>query len=398
MKNQSVNIAVFPQIALTLLLAACTLPGTSYTADSNAPLIRKPDLLYVGAFRVPAGGSGGNTFSYGGSAITYNPAGPSLIMVGHKHHQKTAEISIPRIKTGATPSDLDRARLLQPFVDTTAGLRRNVNPGDPNDQIVGGNLLIEGKLFVNVYSSYDGEGTQDSSMFVTDWPIGSTQRPAGPYRIGADSHTTAAYMTLVPDEWQAALGGSALVGNCCRSIIGFQSHGPAISVFEPRLLGEKPQLKASQILFYPARFALGGKPSSAGPLFNLTTRVEGVVFPAGTRSVLFFGKHGIGEYCYGEAKECSDPAMVYKGTHAYPYVYQVWAYDANELLDVRNGRRQSYDVEPYSTWTFNLPFETDNTHSIGGVAYDAANGRLFLSQLAADKNATPLVHVFRIEL
>lgn len=41
---------------------------------------------------------------------------------------------------------------------------------------------------------------------------------------------------------------------------------------------------------------VAGDPLSS---YNGATRLAGVVMPAGTRSVLFFGTQGIGEFCYG---------------------------------------------------------------------------------------------------
>jgi hypothetical protein len=131
-------------------------------------------------------------------------------------------------------------------------------------------------------------------------------------------------------------------------------------------------------------------------VYNLTSRASGGVFPVGTRSILFIGKHGVGTYCYGEGSACGDPADSDKGTHAYPYKYQVWAYDANELLLVKDGAKRKYEVQPYSIWNFNIPFETDDRHDIGGVAYDRAGNKIYISQMCADSGCNPIIHVFEI--
>ena len=95
----------------------------------------------------------------------------------------------------------------------------------------------------------------------------------------------------------------------------------------------------------------------------------GLVFPAGTRSVLFFGKQGVGTFCYGPGTSnqalvgtiapgfvdpyCYDPVDDSKGTHAYPYIYQVWAYDANDLAAAKAG--QSAGHPTLRGPTLNLP-------------------------------------------
>jgi hypothetical protein len=83
------------------------------------------------------------------------------------------------------------------------------------------------------------------------------------------------------------------------------------------------------------------------------TTVRGVVFPAGTNTVLFFGTQGTGPFCYGEGTDdpsldgtptrdgttwCYDPDVSYKGTHGYPYVPEVWAYDAKRPVRGPHGR------------------------------------------------------------
>ena len=61
---------------------------------------------------------------------------------------------------------------------------------------------------------------------------------------------------------------------------------------------------------------------------------------------------------------CYDPTNSYKGTHAYPYRYQVWAYDLNDFAEVKAGTKQPWDVVPYGVWSLNLP----TPESTGGPA------------------------------
>lgn len=76
----------------------------------------------------------------------------------------------------------------------------------------------------------------------------------------------------------------------------------------------------------------------------------------------------------------------------------MWAYDANDLLAVKHGSKTPYEIRPYATWTFPLPFENPNdAHSLGGVAYDAQHQLIYLSQLSEDVNASPLIHVFKVD-
>jgi hypothetical protein len=149
--------------------------------------------------------------------------------------------------------------------------------------------------------------------------------------------------------------------------------------------------------------------------YNMMSEVVGVVFPPAGRSVLFFGRTGVGIPCYGNGT--NDPAMdrqpwpgggggaVYcydpnevgggLGPHAYPYAYYVWAYDANDFVAAKNHQKNPWDVRPYATWTFTLPFEDSNRH-IQGVAFDPTINRIYLSQSGGEPNGIPLIHVFDV--
>lgn len=382
------------QIALGAILGLCVAHGA--IAQSTAPLLQKADLVYEGAFRVPTGG-GSSTFEYGGRAIAYNPANNSLFLVGQPTTQPTAEITIPELVISTSRSSLKTASFLQNFSDATEGKRNSINPGDPNPQDIGGQLVYNGRLVVSAFSTYDGAGTQRYSHFSRPLTLSSRGESVGPVAVGGNVHYTSAYMTQIPGEWRSAFGGPALTGNCCRSIISVHSRGPAVSVFDPANVMAGGNVSASSLVLYTASGQLGPGEQTQNPYYNLATRVTGIAFPSGTRSVLFFGEHGIGKYCYGEGSACGDPADQYKGNHAYPYKYQVWAYDANDLVKVKNGQKSASSVQPYAVWTFDLPFISDSDHhEIGGVAYDEASGRIYVSQVRGD-GTLPIVHAFKVQ-
>jgi glutamine amidotransferase PdxT len=126
-------------------------------------------------------------------------------------------------------------------------------------------------------------------------------------------------------------------------------------------------------------------------VFSLTSQIRGVVLPNGTASVLFFGKHGTGPFCYGEVPtECTDPSNTYKGGHAYPYVPHVWAYNANDLAAVKAGKKRPWDVTPYAVWNL-----SDLGADIGGVAVDPATGRIFVIEIYGN-GTMPRAHVYTI--
>jgi len=373
------------------VLGMIVLNAPLFAAPTALPLLQKANLVYQGAFRVPQGTSDATTFAYGGTALAYNPGNNSLFMTGHDHSQFSAEIGIPAVVNSTNLKDLATATLLQPLRDATEGRLSRINPTDPNPKKIGGHLVHNGKLIVTGFSYYDGSGTQSASHFSRPLSLSTTGQVIGPYSVGPDPHFVDGYMTPVPPEWQASFDGPALTGMCCLSIANVQSCGPSISVFDPSLTSRS----ATRLLGYPLSNPL--RPvSSTNAVYNLSSSISGVVFPNGTRSVLFFGRHGVGPYCYGEGADCRDPADGYKGVHGYPYVYQVWAYDANDLLAVKSGTKREYQPQPYAIWTFKLPFESSrSTHFLGGAAYDPRTQRIYLSQRGGDA-AGPVIHVFEV--
>jgi hypothetical protein len=384
-------------LAAVLLHAMPTAPAV---AQSALPRVSPQDLTYRGAFRLPAGATETATFNYGGTALAFNPARRSLFITGHDWHQRTAEVAIPELRIATSVGQLATAQLVQGFRDPTEGRLRWVNPSDPNSQKVGGHLVHGDRLVVSVYSYYDGAGTQLASHFVRPLDLAATGRVEGPVRVGRlYPGFVSGYMTPVPAEWQAVLGGPALTGNCCLAIASTQSNGPSVSTFDPATLATGAEAASNLLVGYPLGQPLGPGETTQNPLYNLTTQIRGVVFPPGTRSVLFFGRHGVGPYCYGSGAECRDPADDSKGTHAYPYRYQVWAYDANDLAAVRRGSRAASRVQPYATWNFNLPFERASAQNlIGGAAYDPQTRLLYVSQQCADTDCAPLIHAFELRI
>ncbi|OLE83606.1 MAG: hypothetical protein AUF76_06020 [Acidobacteria bacterium 13_1_20CM_2_65_9] len=427
---------------------------------ATAPLVQAANLVYQGAFRVPAGifegpnltpwqhDNGFAQFAYGGTSLAYNPVTDSLFIVGHDQGQLVAEVDIPTLLPGAQVINLNTASVRQPFTEVTDQQIDKVNndPLNPTDVTikVGGMLAYQNQLYLSAYIYYDGRGTQHLSHFVSGLdlsPFGDARGPFEVNRLDCDPLSGlnclgagffSGYFGLVPLEWQSALGGPVLNGNCCLGVISRSSFGPAVSTIDPAQLGILNPLPAKPLVYYPTPHPLlepGLQPclditcnpivdgwSDNSTLFNGSTEIRGVVFPEGTRSVLFFGRHGA-NFCYGPGTAdpllvgtisvdefgnigdpyCFDPEDSSKGVHGYPYAYYVWAYDANDLASVASGQKQPWEVRPYAVWPLTLPFDTTGSTHLGGATYDPQTRRLFVSQLYGD-GTLPVIHVFTIPI
>jgi hypothetical protein len=365
-----------------ILSAAAALHGQSPTTQ---PRISASGMHYLGSFRVPDSDGSGDAgrLTYGGAALGLSPGG-GLYIVGHDqtHPGRVFEISIPAIGGTAT--------IRQRGADPTEGRQGQIDDGDVK---VGGTLAWNGRLITSYYSYYDGDENTTLSHVASGTNFGTTGDVSGPVKVGtAGAGFVGGYMTTIPSEWQGLLGGPALTGACCLAIVNRTSWGPAVSVFNPDDIGRRNPVPATELIGYPYTHPLSQWRSDS-TLYNGTTEIAGVAFPAGTRSVLFIGKQGTGAFCYDEpSAPCNDPASPYKGVHGYPYVHQVWAYDANDLLAVKQGTRQPWDVRPYATWTLR-EMNASGSASIAGAAYDPRTRRLYVTE---HYGATPRVHVYEI--
>ena len=427
-------------IAIVVSCISFPLPQASFAADK---LLQQSDLTYIGAFRVPSGNFGCSvpencSFTFGGSAISYNPANNSLFMAGNiaaGSNKSIAEITIPALVNSTSLNNLTTATVRQNFADLAQGNIANLGPGGAtigNGGLVGGTLVNGNKLIVSAYAEYDASSAAVMTHFSANanWSangIGYSGMKTVGVPPAPQAGFVAGYMGRIPDNsgaggtnWQTALGGTAMTGKACISIINRTSMGPSALAFDPNQIGSVNPVPANPLVYYPSgHWTLGNyeSPTVANTAINMASEIYGIVFPAGSRSVLFFGRNGLGVTCYGQGTNnqslngtptgqgdsyCYDPAENdIKGTHAYPYASTVWAYDANDLLAVKNGTKNPWDVLPYAEWTYTLPFQT-STARILGAAYDPVTQRIYVSQESGDTDGmyydVPVIHAFHVNL
>ncbi len=375
------------------VLAVLCLSASTVAAQTTLPRVQPGNLQYQGQFTLPNDDGNGTLLTYGGTALSMGADGTSLYY-GCVYGAAVVRVRIPAI--GDVATQLEPCRGV-PNLNA-------INPNDPNAKLLGGVLAWNGRLILSGFAYYDGGGTATTSHFAG----AAIATASGPYKVGTEQPgLVAGYMGVVPTEWRTLLGGPALTGQCCIAIISRSSYGPSVSVFDPADIGTRSPVPATMLVGHPEAHQTIGTYEGPGPLYNGSTKMGGVAFPAGTRSVLFVGRQG-GAFCYGAGTSdpslhrkpnpagdvwCYDPTNSDKGGHGYPYRHQVWAYDAVDLLAVKQGAQQPWDVRPYATWTLT---DMDNAGSatIRGATYDPATRRLYVT--ADTAGATPTVHVYEI--
>ncbi len=379
------------------------------TDPTQQPLLQASSMTYLGGFALPNTQVGSSYFTYGGNGVMpyRDPTtGKQTVFIeGHAWYPgQVAQVEVPSTLAKSTNQrNLPMATVLQDFHDITDGKSGTLNGGAGGNNFVYGLLPYNGRLIVGSSNSYDASNAQNRSHGVSSLNLAATTDFQGYYPISAAASPRAlgGYMGYIPPEWQTLMGGPALTGNCCLSIISNTSSGPAATVFNPDDVGVKNPIPGKTILHYPLEHAMGGT-------FNATTgsNAKGVAFPAGSRSVLFIGNSSNPNYCYGPGTDdpalhgtpaeggtwCYDPCNHSKGGHGYPYYHTVWAYDANDLLQVKNGTKQSWEIQPYTSWRLN-EMDPSGCGKIKGAGYDPATQRLYLTQEYSEQ---PRVDVYQI--
>ena len=419
-------------IILFLLTVGLLVFKHAHAADK---LLQPNDFTYLGAFRVPQGDLGGPQYhglNYGGAAIAYFPAHNSLFILGHDWDQLVAEISIPvPVKTSDIDS-MNTATVLQNLSDITEGnldyIGTNGQPLMGNANKIGGLLVYGSRLIGSVFAYYDAAHQAVLSPFTSGLALAASGDFAGMYQVGSSPSVpqagfVAGYMGSIPSAYQSSLGGTTLTGQADLSIIGRSSWGPSAFSFDPGRLGSDKPVTAAPLVYYPIDHQTLGKWGATPPPDNAPNQyvalgddIAGIVFPPGTRSILFTGRHGSGESCYGIGTDdpalawtdvpdapgvvyCYDPLNGSKGGHAYPYSNYVWAYDVNDFTAVKKGLKNPWDIAPYAVWSFPLPTQELSCGSSGAAAYDETNRLLYLVQYGADSfgySVLPLIHVFLV--
>jgi hypothetical protein len=383
--------------------------GAQSSNPSTLPRVPSDGLQYLGAFRLPATESNGDSFSIGGRQMTFNPAGHSLI-VGSRAG-RVAEVSIPTPVRSADVNALPFATYLQGFSDPTEGRLSQISS---DGVAIDGLLVHNNRLYGTASIYYDALNTQRVSHYSHSLQLNQSSF-VGWSSVWDATKTgyVSGAMAVVPAEWQALLGGPAITSQCCIPIVTRTSWGPSAFAFDPSRIGQAGTIAAQPLLYYTGDHTTLGHWDGSNPVYGATTNMGGMAIIAGTRTILYFGRNGTGPHCYGNgtndpsldgrigpdgAKWCYDPTASGKGSHAYPYRYQIWAYDLNDFAAVKNGTKQPWELEPYGVWPISFPIDEPTVLS-GGVGYDSANQVLYLSQLLADRDGysyRPVVHAFKI--
>jgi hypothetical protein len=297
---------------------------------------------------------------------------------------------------------------LQKFTDITNG---TLNPalnvlGNSNGSGVSlfGLLPYNGRLIIaaSIFYTY----TQYYSHASGSLDISNTKQFSGFF--GFDSNTLAGpralggALSLIPKDWQSALGGIAFTGQQSMSVISTTSVGPSLTLFDPDDVGKKNPIPGKTLLFYSLTNPLCGIPgcdNTGNSIYNGISTIRGRALVPNTKSILFIGSHSVGDYWYGNNPS---PTGQYDsirpggyGPHSTGYEYRIWAYDANDLVSVNTGKLAPHEVKPYRIWALPELTAQDPTGMIGGAGYDPETNLIFVTTAYG---VFPRVDVYKIDV
>jgi hypothetical protein len=406
-------------LAIAAILVIGSATGIAIAADSDAaspqtlPLLSVKDLKYVGAFRLPARKYGPSSLNFAEGPIALNPEHKSLFIVGHSHQQAIAEFTIPELVESTVLAELNMADdPLQPF----ATILSRTSGGNPQgNNKIGGLSYVSGpagpELLVNAYEYYDAPADNTLSMLVVRNANDlAKSKVDGYFQVQGGPGHTAGWMSPIPDAWRTVLGGAYLTGNSSgMPIISRSSVGPSAFVFDPLdVVGKttvSTPIATSKLLDFSLDHRLHddlSNESRKNNLWNhLSRAVYGIIVP-GTRTYVTFGYSGGNESGVGY-KIVQDNGRLSGGYSSYvakDNYHYYWLWDVNDLVKVRAGELNPYDVRPYEYGIFQTPFEGPS-HKLGGGAFDVSTGRIYLTAQGADREQgeysnPPVVMVYKV--
>ena len=358
------------------------------------------DFTYAGSFAAPLDGDV-EEFGFGGATIAYNPAGEgSLFISGFPKNTSVAEISIPDpAPHDGSRTDLVTSVVLQPFADITAGRGESfigsTERGGQNDFRIGGLEVVDGpggtRLHWTAYQEQnlvfnDVPGHGHSSLDLADPDV------AGPWFLdGFRADETAGYLFDVPTDYaDSFLSGDVFVSGFQQvPRTTFTSQGPSFFAFSPPAEGAaESRLTATELTNY--RF--DEQESSSFDEESLIPGADWASTSDGRHAIVAIGNTQ--PWDFSLTCTLADEVVFEDGP-------QIALYDPLDLAAVATGDLAPFDVEPYEIFSIEDDLIPACGTQISGAAFDAENGRLFISQLRVTANeqgfdARPVIHVFNV--
>jgi hypothetical protein len=365
---------------------------------------------------------------------------------------QVAEVSIPVPISSSDLNALNTAAFLQGFSDVAQGYFTSLDE-IPRNAMLYLDTPATGPLIHLAWGQHFQEDAEDT-IASHAWfsPDLSEPNMQGFWFIGNQSlYSVNGYMLEIPSPWADLYAEGKYIGTGRFKDGGWSGMGPALFAYRPWTESGAPaangtHLAETPLLLYEKStntsdivHALNGYQHAdeweGGAWLTTSGGKSAVVFagnkgtgakywygfinPAGPETPCVFGEY-VGQFpvCrLADGTACPDaPDLIEcsghtseRGWWSSRFEAQLIFYDPGDLARVATGQMQTWEPQPYAMLNiddhlFLNPAGTDvemigsgiqRRYRIGDVAYDRANGRLFVLELFAD-DAKPVVHVWQI--
>ncbi len=383
-------------ISFSLLFSFLPAFSSAQSVDPlTLPRFDYSGVVYKGSFTWDWPDGAGGDISYGGGAIGVSEDGKYLYISCSRDDSGIAKLEIPTLG--------GRAKVVAPCLGPKKADIAKVHP-DPSAfrPMLGGVLEQAGRMVVTGYISYDASGGTTASH----WGGPSLSSLTGPVAGTVSTGFVKSQMAPIPQEWRSVLGGSALSSAGYTSIISRASYGTSVSVFNPNDVGVVNPVPMKMLLGCPHSIpscVTYGSPTSNE--YNGSELSGGFFIVPNTRTLIAVERESSGPTCYGygttnpalhgqtylDAVYCyslSDP-MDQKGPKGYPYRLVAKMYDLGDLVAVKNGTKNPWDVKQYAT--IDMPNSSANEFVTSG-AFNPVKGEYYL--LRGVGGGVNTVHVY----
>jgi hypothetical protein len=372
------------------------------TSPLSLPLFDSSKIVYKGSFTYDWPDGAGGDISYGGSAVGVSEDGQYIYIACNvvASQMGIAKLRIPTIG--------GRATVVQPCSGPNSADFSKILPArDGGSPRLGGILEQNGRVTVTGYWTYDANG----SAIASHWSGPSLTNLSGPYLGAWKSGSAAAslnvktsgfvkdHLTPIPSEWRSTLGGPALSTAGYTSIISRASYGASVSVFDPATVTQNG-FQLDMLLGCPDPISscrTYGTPTSNN--YNGSELSGGAFIIPGTRTLAAIERESSGPTCYGYTTtdptlhgtpypsatnpspegvvwcySLSDP-MNQKGPKGYPYRLVAKLYDLSDLVSVKNGTKNPWDIRQYAT--IDMPSSSAG-ESVSSGSYNPVTNEYYL--------------------
>lgn len=394
---------------LTLNSALDGTPGYKYWDINDSGF---SSTTYQGAFKLPDTENTGTDvdFFYSLPAIGLTSS-TKMLVSGHSQgdaNKRIAEINIPALSTSSSLASLNRASYSTAFFGPVDNAPTQATSWGTAPKIMG-IKTYNGRVMVQVYPYYDGDGIADKSICVLDDASAPSATSVRGFFAGSGGGSGVAHSAVwcseIPAADRAAFGGTHVMGgsngNAFRSIEGRNAMGPTLFVYDAdqtnSIVGSSPPAGGSSITytkwmdFNTTNILNGSALDASGQQWDHCSEpCYGFLVP-GTDTYMVFG---FDEGVEG-GSQYYDPSDPWGGGKGYGPNTQddvwnaYWLFKKSDILAASN----PYDPVAYERGRLIVPFEGTKLRGqmkyIGGADFDLSTNKLWIAVIGGEVVGAP---------